>query len=127
MANNEPANKGSSFQPQDSTFRKPKAAGKFLVSSGRKVWIRGVTYGTFRPRTNGDHYPDPAVVDSDFSQIAANGLNAVRTYTVPPRWLLDLAFKHKLRMMVGVPWEQHIAFLEDKSAPRRIEDQLRLA
>ena len=23
--------------------------------------------------------------------MAANGVNAVRTYTVPPRWLLDLA------------------------------------
>jgi len=118
-------NNGSSFHPQDSTFHRPKAAGKFLVNSGRKLWIRGVTYGTFRPRANGDHYPDPGVVDLDFSHIAANGLNAVRTYTVPPRWLLDLAFKHKLRMMVGVPWEQHVAFLEDKACARRIEDQLR--
>jgi GT2 family glycosyltransferase len=84
-----------------------------------------VTYGTFRPDAHGDRYPEPAVVDSDFSQIAASGLNTVRTYTVPPRWLLDLAFKHELRMMVGVPWEQHVAFLEDKSAPRRIEDQVR--
>src|SRR5438094_8213760 len=108
-----------------STFHSPKAAGKFLVNSGKKLWIRGVTYGTFRPRTNEDHYPDPTVVDLDFSQIAANGLNAIRTYTVPPRWLLDLAFKHKVRVMVGVPWEQHVAFLEDKPCAGRIEEWLR--
>src|SRR6059036_4193459 len=108
-----------------STFHSPKAAGKFLINSGKKLWIRGVTYGTFRPRTNEDHYPDPTVVDLDFSQIAANGLNAIRTYTVPPRWLLDLAFKHKVRVMVGVPWEQHVAFLEDKPCAGRIEEWLR--
>src|SRR5213593_4036492 len=108
-----------------STFHRPTAAGKFLVNSGKKLWIRGVTYGTFRPCTNEDHYPDPPVVDLDFSQMAASGLNAVRTYTVPPRWLLDLAFKYKLRIMVGLPWEQHVAFLEEKSTPRRIEEQLR--
>src|SRR2546425_1013422 len=108
-----------------STFHRPTAAGKFLVNSGKKLWIRGVTYGTFRPCTNEDHYPDPTVVDLDFSHIAANGLNAIRTYTVPPRWLLDLAFKYKLRVMVGVPWEQHVAFLEDKPCAGRIEEWLR--
>src|SRR5439155_11306637 len=125
MAHSNPLSHRSSFQSQESSFRRPQVAGKFLVSSERKVWIRGVTYGAFRPRAHGDHYPEPAVVDSDFSQMAASGLNAVRTYTVPPRWLLDLAFKHELRMMVGVPWEQHVAFLEEKSTPGRIEEQLR--
>jgi hypothetical protein len=35
--------------------------------------------------------PAPDVVELDFAQIAAAGLNTVRTYTVPPRWLLDAA------------------------------------
>jgi len=110
---------------QGSSFHRPTAAGKFLTNSGEKLWIRGVTYGTFRPRPHGDSYPDPAVAESDLSQIAANGLNAIRTYTVPPRWLLDLAAKHKIRVMVGLPWEQHVAFLEDKACTRRIEERLR--
>ena len=125
LANSEPATRRSSFHPPESSFRRAQVAGKFLVNSERRVWIRGVTYGAFRPRSHGDHYPEPAVVDSDFSQMAASGLNAVRTYTVPPRWLLDLALKYKLRIMVGLPWEQHVAFLEEKSTPRRIEEQLR--
>ena len=50
--------------------------------------------------------------------MAANGVNAVRTYTIPPRWLLDLAAEHGLRVMVGLPWEQHVAFLDEPGARR---------
>jgi len=43
----------------------------------------------------------------------ANDINVVRTYTVPPRSLLDTEARHGLRVMVGLAWEQHIAFLDD--------------
>ncbi len=125
MPNSEAANKDPSFHSQHSSFHRPTAAGKFLSNSGKKLWIRGVTYGTFRPRPNGDHYPDPATAEFDLSQIAANGLNAVRTYTVPPRWLLDLAYKHRLRVMVGLAWEQHVAFLEEIACARQVEERVR--
>ena len=51
--------------------------------------------------------------------MAAHGINAVRTYTVPPRWLLDLASEHGLFVMVGLAWEQHVAFLEDRQVRDR--------
>jgi GT2 family glycosyltransferase len=57
--------------------------------------------------------------------MAEHGLNAVRTYTVPPRWLLDTAQEYDLRVMVGLPWEQHIAFLDDRQRARSIEKRLR--
>ena len=50
--------------------------------------------------------------------MAAIGVNAVRTYTVPPTWLLDLALQHRLRVMVGLPWEEHVTFLDDRRADR---------
>ena len=50
--------------------------------------------------------------------MAAHGVNSVRTYTVPPRWLLDLAHEHGLWVMAGIPWEQHIAFLNDRGRAR---------
>jgi cellulose synthase/poly-beta-1,6-N-acetylglucosamine synthase-like glycosyltransferase len=125
MTRNDPANKRSSFHSQDSALRRPTVSGKFLANSGSKLWIRGVTYGTFRPRVSGECYPAFPVIEADFAQIAANGFNAIRTYTVPPAGLLDLALHYRLRVMVGMPWEQHVAFLEDKSVSSRIERELR--
>ncbi|NJL30219.1 MAG: glycosyltransferase [Phycisphaerales bacterium] len=55
----------------------------------------------------------------------AAGINTVRTYTIPPRWLLDLAQKHGLRVMVGLPWEEHVAFLDDRKLARDILDRCR--
>ena len=43
----------------------------------------------------------------------ALGVNTVRTYTVPSRPILDAAADAGLRLMVGIPWSQHVAFLDD--------------
>src|SRR3954447_5616711 len=96
--------------PRMDASTRPHVAGKFLFAGEEKLYVKGVTYGTF-----GDGgFPDRAMVERDFAQIAAAGANAVRTYTVPPRWLLDAAADHGLRVMVGLPWEQHVAFLDDR-------------
>ena len=87
----------------DVTLQRPKVQGKFLFVGDAKLWIRGVTYGTFRPDADGNEYHDLDVVERDFAQMAENGLNALRTYTVPPRWLLDAAQRYGLRVMVGLP------------------------
>jgi GT2 family glycosyltransferase len=59
--------------------------------------------------------------------MAANGINAVRTYTAPPVWLLDAAQRHGLYVMVGLPWEQHIAFLDKRGLASDIEARVRRA
>ncbi|PYO16884.1 MAG: glycosyl transferase [Gemmatimonadetes bacterium] len=93
---------------------RPRARGKFLFVGNEKLYVRGVTYGTFRPRADGTEVPEPAVVERDFALMSANGINAIRTYSVPPRWLLDAAQRHNLRVMVGLPVERYIGFLADK-------------
>jgi len=55
------------------------------------------------------------------------GINAVRVYTPPPVWLLDLAWQHGLYVMLGIPWEQHIAFLDQPGLPAAIETRVRAA
>ncbi len=102
-----------------------EARGKFLYVGSEKLYVRGVTYGTFRPDAAGDPYPEPDGVARDFAEMASRGINAVRLYTAPPRWLMDLAQQHGLRVMVGLPWEQHVAFLEDRETGRRIEKRVR--
>ena len=99
--------------------------GKFLFAGTHKVWVRGVTYGTFAPNEHGDQYPPAAEVERDFALMVANGINTVRVYTPPPRWLLDAALGHGLRVMIGLPWEQHVAFLAEAATARDIVQRVR--
>ncbi len=101
---------------------RPAIDGKFLSVGGRRLHVCGVTYGTFAPDHHGRRFPPPDVVESDFAAMAAVGINAVRTYTEPPRWLLDSALRHGLWVMVGLPWEQHVAFLHERGRRRAIDD-----
>ncbi len=105
--------------------QRPAARGKFLWTGGEKLYVRGVTYGTFSRNGDGHQYPPLEVVAADFARMAANGLNAVRTYTLPPRWLLDTALEHGLWVMVGLAWEQHVDFLASRARARSIEDRVR--
>jgi GT2 family glycosyltransferase len=103
---------------------RPSAPGKFLYVGDQKLWVRGVTYGTFRPSAGGLMYPAPSVVRRDFSHIAAAGFNSVRTYTAPPVWLLDIAADFGLRVMAGLWWPQHVTFLDRRRRARSIERAL---
>jgi glycosyltransferase involved in cell wall biosynthesis len=106
-------------------LRRPQVHGKFLYVGDEKFWVRGVTYGTFRPDTVGDPYGRREDVERDFARIAASGLNAVRTYTAPPGWLLDAAARHRLRVMIDLTWEHHVTFLDDAARARSIENRIR--
>ena len=48
------------------TIARPTVRGKFLYRGEKKVYVRGVTYGTFSPDPNGVPYPDPELVAQDF-------------------------------------------------------------
>src|SRR5690349_10415303 len=87
-------------------LERPSVRGKFLFVGERKLYIRGVTYGTFRPDENGDEYPSRNVVEQDFEHMAACGINTVRTYTMPPLWLLEIAQRYGLRLMVSLAIER---------------------
>lgn len=99
--------------------------GKFLYEGDTKFWIRGVTYGTFCPAEDDTPFPVRERVQQDFSMMAAQGINSVRTYVAPPTWLLDLAHQYGLRIMVGLAWEQHVTFLDDRKLVKTIEDRIR--
>jgi O-antigen biosynthesis protein len=105
--------------------RRVSARGKFLFVGQEKLYVRGVTYGTFRPNRQGVDYPDPAIVERDFALMEASGINSIRLYKVPPRWVLDIAERHGLFVMVGLAWEQHVAFLGERERPKDIEERLR--
>lgn len=89
-----------------------RVKGKFLYLGTEKFYMKGVTYGTFAPDAAGVQFPPADVVEKDFALMTSHGFNSVRTYTVPPVYLLDLALKRGLKVMVGLPWEQHLTFLD---------------
>ena len=104
--------------------QRPCVDGKFLSRGTEKLYVRGVTYGTFGS-DDGSAFPRRDVVERDFARMRESGINAVRTYIVPPRWVLDLALEYGLVVLVGIAWEQHVAFLEDRSIARSIEERVR--
>jgi GT2 family glycosyltransferase len=106
--------------PRPGNGHRPRVEGRSLAVVDDKLYVRGVTYGTFLPTVVGDDGYDPSVVDEDFARMAAAGINAVRVYEVPPPWLLDTAQRHGLWVSVDVPWQEHVAFLEDRGTARSI-------
>lgn len=107
------------------SYVRPYVKGKFIFVDEEKFYIKGVTYGTFKPQENGDQFPEYAVVEKDFMMMASRGINSVRTYTVPPAYLLHLAMKYNLKVMVGIPWEQHITFLDDEERKQDIIERVK--
>ncbi|HVB38743.1 MAG TPA: glycosyltransferase, partial [Vicinamibacterales bacterium] len=98
--------------------------GKFLRAGDARFLVKGVAYGTFAPDARGRQFPAPERIATDFAMMEALGLNTVRVYTPPDRDLLDLAAAHGLRVMVGLPWTQHVAFLDDRRLRHDIRRQL---
>jgi glycosyltransferase involved in cell wall biosynthesis len=78
--------------------------GKHFALGNQRFHLRGVTYGTFAPRDDGARFPSREVVKRDFSAMAQAGFTTVRTYTVPPDDVVDLAADWGLRLLVGAFW-----------------------
>jgi beta-galactosidase/beta-glucuronidase len=87
----------TNIPPAGKRGNRVRVKGKFLYAGDEKLYVKGVTYGTFAPDENGMQFPSKEVVEKDFSLMSKHGFNCVRTYTPPPVWLLDLAQIYELR------------------------------
>lgn len=88
------------------------ADGKHLALDGSPYRVKGVTYGGFLRRLDGQPFPEPHQIKADLDAIAEAGLNTVRTYDVPPVDMLEIAAECDLRLIVGLQypdWRQHEA------------------
>jgi O-antigen biosynthesis protein len=86
--------------------------GKFFRLRGDKFVFKGVTYGPFPPGSDSSTFPLLDQVIRDFQSIRTLHANGLRVYQVPPRWFLDLALDHDLRVFIDVPWPKHLCFLD---------------
>ncbi len=114
------ARQSRSAEPRSQASERLEARGKFFFAGAEKVQLKGVTYGPFKPRSTEHGFPDPETVDRDLVLMNELGANTLRTFTVPPRWLLDLAAHRGLRVLVGIPWAEHVCFLDSPELTRSI-------
>src|SRR5918998_1326077 len=113
----------SIFEPTSAPLtsgEKVQPKGKFFYLNHDKFLIKGVTYGPFASSAEGVPFPERRKVELDFALISELGANTLRTFTPPPKWLLDRAAVHGLRVIAGIPWAQHIAFLDSRRTQAEI-------
>ncbi len=86
--------------------------GKFFRLGQDKFYAKGVAYGPFAPNAAGQLFASPEQTASDLAQIRDLGANLIRVYHVPAKWFLDLAAERKLKVLVDIPWNKHLCFLD---------------
>jgi cellulose synthase/poly-beta-1,6-N-acetylglucosamine synthase-like glycosyltransferase len=106
---------------------KARSHGKFFFVGENKLFLKGVTYGPFSPSQSGVPFPDASKVEFDFALMTEAGINCVRTFTPPPPSLLDAAAAYGLRVITGIPWAQHICFLDSARARTEIRSSIESA
>jgi glycosyltransferase involved in cell wall biosynthesis len=100
---------------------------KFFFEGDRKFFVKGVTYGPFKPDTEGNYFGRPEQLDVDLALMRQVGLNVVRIYHSPPRWFLDRCAAAGMRVLVTLPWAKHIEFLRERSTRKQIAEAVRIA
>lgn len=120
------AGSDSGFRAEGITLDRVQARGKFLFAGKSKFFVKGVTYGAFRPDADGREFQDQDQTDRDFALMAEHGINTVRIpHTTPPPALLDAALRRNLRVMVGLSAEQYAGYLIDTAKAPDIEGIIR--
>jgi glycosyltransferase involved in cell wall biosynthesis len=101
--------------------------GKFFRLDGKKFHLKGVTYGPFAPNIHGESFVSMEQTAQDFTQIRELGANLIRVYQPPPRWFLDLAFRHELKLLIDIPWNKQHCFLDSEEERTAARDEVRRA
>lgn len=104
---------------------RPRA--KFFFEGDRKVFLKGVTYGPFSPDALGDYLGTPPQLENDLKLMREIGVNLLRIYHVPPAWFLDLLEKYGMRVLITIPWAEHVAFLNQAKVRKEILRTVRSA
>lgn len=89
--------------------------GKFLQLNGERLWIKGVTYGSFSPNEEGEPFPSLQQVKYDFSRMRDAGINTVRLYSPPSNRIADAAADVGLLLVPDICWGIRRCQLDDPS------------
>lgn len=107
------------------TLPRVRAKGRYLFAGEDKFFIKGVTYGPFPENSRGEPLPEDETVHRDFELMRRAGVNSIRVYYVPLRHFLDIAAAHGIRVMIGIPWPEHLCFLDQWEVKEDIKKTVR--
>ncbi|HXP63801.1 MAG TPA: glycoside hydrolase family 2 TIM barrel-domain containing protein, partial [Dongiaceae bacterium] len=109
------------MQVAPSTRPRVSVDGKFFRLGEKRFYVKGAAYGPLAPAAGSDvpGLASPEQTGRDFAQLRELGADLIRVYQAPPRWFLDLADAHQLKVLIDIPWGQQLCFLD--SAPLRAE------
>src|SRR6266568_841209 len=96
--------------------------GRFFRLGDDKFYLKGVSYGPFAPAAGQEPFASPEQTARDFLQIRDLGANLLRVYQVPPRWLLDLAVEHELKLLIDISWDKNRCFLDSEKMRQQARD-----
>src|SRR5438046_1686169 len=91
--------------PPESSAKKMepiRVRAKFFFEGDRKFFVKGVTYGPFKPDVHGFYVGTPEKVRADFRLMQQLGVNVLRVYHVPPGWFLDICREFRLRVLITI-------------------------
>jgi glycosyltransferase involved in cell wall biosynthesis len=100
---------------------------KFFFEGQEKFFLKGVTYGPFAPDAEGFFVGNAGGARRDMEMIQALGINLLRLYHVPPVWFLDLCREYRLRVLISIPWAEHVEFLNNADIRRQVVQTIREA
>jgi O-antigen biosynthesis protein len=109
------------------TRSRVRVDGKFFCLGDRKFYPKGVTYGPFAPNDRDEHFASYEETKRDFALIRELGANLLRVYYVPPKWFLELAAEHDLKLLVDIPWTKHVCFLDSEELKEEARSAVRAA
>jgi GT2 family glycosyltransferase len=98
---------------------------KFFFEGDEKFFLKGVTYGPFAPDAEGCFVGPPDQARRDLAMAADLGITLLRLYHVPPAWFLDLCREFRLRVLISIPWAEHVQFLNDRAIRRQVVQTIR--
>jgi O-antigen biosynthesis protein len=101
--------------------------GKFFRLGEKKFYVKGLAYGPFAPNAAGHCFASPEQTIADMAQIREAGANLIRVYHVPAKWFLDLAAERSLKVLVDIPWNKHLCFLDSRQQQTELRETVRRA
>lgn len=104
-----------------------RAVAKFFFEGDRKFFVKGVTYGPFRPDAEGHYLGTSERLDRDLALMREMGLNVLRIYHRPPLWFLDRCAAAGMRVLITLPWAKHIDFLRERRHHEAITESVHAA